>query len=123
MAARSLPSRVCTPRLAQRQAAKATGVTHLQDRLSGLLEDVFIELRVVHGQTTTREQVQDSLVLLVTDHFPHVSQGSRVSHVNRDGVSVTERSLGHKLVQWRPAISNVSIRVCRARSKTTYVWP
>jgi len=75
-------------------------VTNLQNGLGCLLEDLLIELRVIHGETTAREQVQDSLVLFVADHSPHVGKSGRVGHVNRDGVSVTKRSLGHKLVQW-----------------------
>ena len=45
---------------------------------------------MVHGETGTREEVQQPAVLLVRKEAALVSQCSGVSHVDRDGVSVAE---------------------------------
>lgn len=42
-------------------------------------------------------------MLLVREEAANVGKGSRVCHVDGDGVSVTEGDLWHQLVEWRPA--------------------
>lgn len=58
---------------------------------------------MVHGQTGTAEQVEDTLVVLVANETPHVGKSCRVGHVDGDGVAVTKRNVWYKLVKGGPA--------------------
>lgn len=84
---------------------------------------------MVHGETSTAKETQDTLVVGVGDQAPHVSKSGRVSHVDGDGVSVAERDLGDQLVKRRPAAKrqfDLSMIRPSARGVTgasTYVWP
>lgn len=86
-----------------RNSGTELSVTSLEDSLGGLVKDVLGEVLIVHGQTNTREEVQQSLVVLVAEDTSKVGEGGRVGHVNGDGVTVTERRVGDQLVKRRPA--------------------
>jgi hypothetical protein len=79
-------------------------VAGLEDGLGGLLEDVLVEVVVVHGQTTTGEESVDALHLLLGEQAVNVGQGRRVGHVDGDGVTVTEGNGRGKLVKRRPSV-------------------
>ena len=87
--------------------------TDLQDSLGGLVEDVLGEVRVIHGQTNTREEVEKSLVLVITQDTSHVRESGRVSHVDGDGMAVTKRWVRDQLVERRPAVS-LSVKFCES---------
>lgn len=72
-----------------------------------MVEDLLVEVRVVHGETDTRKEVEKSLVLLIAEKTTLVGKRCRVSHVNGDGVTVAERWVGDQLVERRPAVSGV----------------
>jgi hypothetical protein len=95
----------------ERAGAKGVGdsgaelaVAGLEDGLGGFVEDVLVEVVVVHGQTATGEESVDALHLLVGKQAMDVGQGGGVGHVDGDGVTVTERNLGGKLVERGPAV-------------------
>lgn len=77
--------------------------SYLKDSLGGLVEDVLGEVVVIHRKTNTREEVEKSLVLVVAEDTSQVGKSGRVSHVNGDGVTVTERRVRDQLVERRPA--------------------
>jgi len=54
---------------------------------------------VVHRETDLGEKVEDTLVVRVGAKTTDVGEGGGVRHVNGNGVSVTERSLGNELVE------------------------
>jgi hypothetical protein len=91
-------------------------IAGLEDGLGGLVEDLLVELVVVHGQATAGEEGVDTLHLLVGEKALDVGQGGGVGHVNGDGVSVTKGNLGGQLVKRRPAVGDVSVGVGRARA-------
>lgn len=49
---------------------------YLEDSLGPLVEDIFIELRVVHREADAREEIEDPLVLFVTQNASEVCEGS-----------------------------------------------
>lgn len=77
--------------------------SYLEDSLGGLVEDVLGEVVIIHRKTNTREKVEKSLVLVVAEDTSQVGKSGRVSHVNGDGVTVTERRVRDQLVERRPA--------------------
>jgi hypothetical protein len=86
-------------------------VTCLEDSLGGLVEDLLVELVVVHRQTAAREESVDTLHLVVGEETLNVSQGGGVSHINRNGVSVAKGNLGGQLVERRPSVEDASVEV------------
>jgi hypothetical protein len=74
-------------------------ITGLEDGLGGLLEDVLVEVVVVHGQTATGEESVDALHLLLGEQAVDVGQGGGVGHVDGDGVSVTKGNGRCELVE------------------------
>ena len=88
-------------------------IAGLEDGLGGLVEDLLVELVVIHGQTAAGEESVDTLHLLVGEKTLDVGQGGGVGHVNGDGVSVTKGNLGGQLVKRRPAVGDASMGVVR----------
>ena len=88
-------------------------IAGLEDGLGGLVEDLLVEVVVVHGQTATGEESVETLHLLVGEKTLDVGQGGGVGHVNGDGVSVTKGNLGGQLVKRRPAVGDASMGVVR----------
>jgi len=80
-------------------------ITRLENGLGGLLKDLLVEVLVVDGQTDTREEVEQSAVLLVAEQATVVGQGGGVCHVNGDGVAVAKRNLWDQFVEWRPGVA------------------
>lgn len=78
-------------------------VSCLQDGLGALVKDVFVELCMVDGKASTREQCEDSLVFGIVEKATHVGKCSGVRHVNGDGVAVTKWHGRDEFVQWRPS--------------------
>jgi hypothetical protein len=74
-------------------------IAGLEDGLGGLLEDVLVEVVVVHGQTATREESVNALHLLLGKQAVDVGQGRGVGHVDGDGVTVTEGNGRGELVK------------------------
>lgn len=77
---------------------------HLENGLGGLVEHVLVELLVVHGQSGTRKEVENALVLLVVEEATYVGKGRRVGHVDGDGVSVAKRNIWCQLVKRGPSL-------------------
>lgn len=80
-------------------------VTGLEDGGGGLLKEVLVELVVVHGQTDLGEQVENALVVAVADLATDVGKGGGICHVDGNGVTVTEGSLGDELVERGPGVT------------------
>jgi hypothetical protein len=87
-----------------RDGSAELAIAGLEDSLGGLVEDLLVELVVVHGKTAAGEKSVDTLHLLVGKETLDVGQGSGVGHVDGDGVSVAKRNLRGQLVERRPAV-------------------
>jgi hypothetical protein len=98
-----------------RDGSAELAITGLEDGLGGLVEDILVELVVVHRQTAAGEESMDTLHLLVGEEALDVGQGGGVGHVNGDGVSVTKGNLGGQLVKRRPTVEDESVAVGRVR--------
>lgn len=79
-------------------------VPGLQDGLSALVNYIIVELRVVDCETGSRKEAQEATVLLGGQESPLLRQSSCVSHINRDGVTVTKWCLRNQLVERRPPV-------------------
>ena len=84
--------------------AKLT-IARLEDGLGALVEDLVVELWVIHREASAGEEVQQTMVLLVGEQTAHVGECRRVSHIDGNGVAVAKRYLRHQLVHGRPRMS------------------
>ena len=75
-------------------------VSRLEDGGGAAVEDLLVEELVIHGETGSGEEVQDTAVLFVGDEPAAVGESGGEGHVDGDGVTVTKRRLGDKLVAW-----------------------
>lgn len=57
-------------------------ITSLEDGLCGFVEDVFVEIFVVHGETGAGEEIEESLVVLLGQFTAFVGEGGGVGHVD-----------------------------------------
>lgn len=74
-----------------RNSRSQLSVSCLEDRLGALVENFFVELVVIHREASSREQVQESLVIPIRQVSSHVGKRSGVGHVDRDGMAMAER--------------------------------
>lgn len=49
-------------------------------------------------------------MLFIAEKPTHIREGSRICHTDRYGMSMMERKLWYKLMEWRPSQKYVSIR-------------
>lgn len=77
-------------------------VASLEDGGGGLLQEWAVKLGVVHGETGTREECEETAVVGGLEEPPDVGQCGRVRHVDGDGVAVAQGRVRDELMERRP---------------------
>lgn len=83
-----------------RNSRSQLSISCLEDRLGALVENFFVELVVIHREASSREQVQESLVVAVRQVSSHVGKRSGIGHVDRDGMAMAKWHFRHQLMEW-----------------------
>jgi hypothetical protein len=74
-------------------------ITGAENSSGGFGEEGFIKLVMVHGETSTRKEVEKSAVLSIGDELAVVGECSAVGHIDGDSVAMAEGGFWNKFVE------------------------
>lgn len=86
-----------------RHCCTELAVPGLEDGCCTLVEDLLIELVMVHGQASTGKEIQDAAMLEIGDQLAAVGESRRVRHVNGYGMPVAQRRFRDEFMQRGPS--------------------